>query len=85
VGATLEIELPDGLIARRSWPAHPGCGCHWPPRAEGSHPPSAGVDANVTEALPGDRAADPGVGPHRAAAVSLAGARGQHLPETMGS
>jgi hypothetical protein len=29
--ATLEIELPDGLIARRTWPAHPGCGCHWPP------------------------------------------------------
>jgi bacteriocin biosynthesis cyclodehydratase domain-containing protein len=34
VGATLEIELPDGLIARRSWPAHPRCGCHWPPRSE---------------------------------------------------
>jgi hypothetical protein len=32
-GATLEIELPDGLIARRSWPAHPGCGCHWPPQS----------------------------------------------------
>ncbi|NLT54503.1 MAG: thiamine biosynthesis protein ThiF [Actinomycetales bacterium] len=31
VGATLEIELPDGLISRRPWPAHPGCGCHWPP------------------------------------------------------
>jgi len=30
-GATLEVELPDGLIARRTWPAHAGCGCHWPP------------------------------------------------------
>jgi bacteriocin biosynthesis cyclodehydratase domain-containing protein len=36
VGATLEIELPDGLIARRSWPAHPRCGCHWPPRPAGA-------------------------------------------------
>jgi bacteriocin biosynthesis cyclodehydratase domain-containing protein len=33
VGATLEIELPDGLIARRSWPAHPRCGCYWPPES----------------------------------------------------
>jgi bacteriocin biosynthesis cyclodehydratase domain-containing protein len=31
-GATLEIEPPDGLIARRTWPAHRACGCHWPPR-----------------------------------------------------
>lgn len=30
VGATLEIEPPDGLIARRTWPAHGSCGCHWP-------------------------------------------------------
>lgn len=30
VGATLEIELPDGLVGRRAWPAHPRCGCHWP-------------------------------------------------------
>jgi hypothetical protein len=29
--ATLEVELPDGLISRRDWPAHPACGCHWPP------------------------------------------------------
>lgn len=27
VGATLEIDLPDGLVARRPWPVHPGCGC----------------------------------------------------------
>jgi bacteriocin biosynthesis cyclodehydratase domain-containing protein len=27
VGATLEVELPDGLIARRPWPTHPSCGC----------------------------------------------------------
>jgi bacteriocin biosynthesis cyclodehydratase domain-containing protein len=31
VGATLEVELPDGMICRRPWPAHPSCGCHWPP------------------------------------------------------
>ncbi len=30
VGATLEVELPDGLIALRRWPAHPDCGCAWP-------------------------------------------------------
>jgi bacteriocin biosynthesis cyclodehydratase domain-containing protein len=30
-GATLEVELPDGLVSRREWPAHPRCGCHWPP------------------------------------------------------
>jgi hypothetical protein len=28
LGATLEVELPDGLIARRPWPLHPACGCH---------------------------------------------------------
>ena len=33
-GATLEVELPDGLVSRRSWPAHPRCGCHWPPSPE---------------------------------------------------
>lgn len=31
LAATLEIELPDGLVSRRDWPAHPACGCHWPP------------------------------------------------------
>jgi hypothetical protein len=31
VGATLEVELPDGLTCRRPWPAHPSCGCSWPP------------------------------------------------------
>jgi hypothetical protein len=30
-GATLEIELPDGLVGRREWPAHPRCGCNWSP------------------------------------------------------
>jgi len=30
VGATLEVELPDGLVGRRPWPAHPSCGCSWP-------------------------------------------------------
>jgi hypothetical protein len=27
VGATLEIELPGGLVSRRPWPVHPSCGC----------------------------------------------------------
>jgi bacteriocin biosynthesis cyclodehydratase domain-containing protein len=27
LGATLEVELPDGLISRRPWSAHPGCAC----------------------------------------------------------
>ena len=35
VGATLEVELPDGLACRRDWPAHPACGCHWPPPGDG--------------------------------------------------
>ena len=26
-GATLEVGLPEGLVARRPWPAHPACGC----------------------------------------------------------
>lgn len=30
LGATLEVELPDGLVARRPWPVHPACGCAWP-------------------------------------------------------
>ncbi|MCE0536830.1 TOMM precursor leader peptide-binding protein [Kineosporia rhizophila] len=30
VGATLEVELPDGLVARRPWRMHPACGCAWP-------------------------------------------------------
>jgi hypothetical protein len=33
VGATLEIDLPDGLVARRPWPVHPACGCAWPAAA----------------------------------------------------
>ncbi len=37
VGATLEVDLPDGLVARRSWPVHPRCGCAWP--APGQPPP----------------------------------------------
>ncbi len=40
LGATLEVELPDGLVSRRPWPAHPGCGCTWPPapRPATDHP-----------------------------------------------
>lgn len=29
VGATLTATLPDGLVTRRSWSRHPGCGCSW--------------------------------------------------------
>ncbi|MBI4940207.1 MAG: TOMM precursor leader peptide-binding protein [Actinobacteria bacterium] len=38
-GATLEVELPDGLVTRRPWPAHPQCGCRWPPADEGGDAP----------------------------------------------
>ena len=31
LAATLEVELPDGVTSRRPWPAHPACGCTWPP------------------------------------------------------
>jgi len=34
LGATLEVELPDGLVARRSWPVHPACGCAWSSEVE---------------------------------------------------
>jgi len=27
LGATLEVELPDGLVSRRPWAPHPSCGC----------------------------------------------------------
>ncbi|MCD5313641.1 ThiF family adenylyltransferase [Kineosporia babensis] len=39
LGATLEVELPDGLTARRLWPVHPACGCTWatPPADEASN------------------------------------------------
>jgi hypothetical protein len=39
VGATLEVALPDGLVGRRAWPAHPRCGCHWPPPGGGASLP----------------------------------------------
>lgn len=42
VGATLEVELPDGLTSRRPWPIHPVCGCHWPPSA-----PTSGDEGRV--------------------------------------
>ncbi len=41
IGATLEIDLPDGLVSRRPWPAHPRCGCHWPPAATPGGPNGA--------------------------------------------
>jgi bacteriocin biosynthesis cyclodehydratase domain-containing protein len=27
LAATLEVELPDGLVSRRPWVSHPSCGC----------------------------------------------------------
>lgn len=38
LAATLEIELPEGLVSRRDWPAHPACGCHWPPQRPSTAP-----------------------------------------------
>jgi bacteriocin biosynthesis cyclodehydratase domain-containing protein len=32
VSATLEVELPDGLLGRREWQVHPACGCLRLPR-----------------------------------------------------
>lgn len=31
VDATVEMTLPAGRLRRRSWSAHPSCGCHWDP------------------------------------------------------
>jgi hypothetical protein len=31
LGATLEVQLPDGLVSRRPWTLHPECGCAWQP------------------------------------------------------
>lgn len=39
LGATLEVRLPQGLVRRRRWPAHPECGCRWPPSARVGSPP----------------------------------------------
>jgi hypothetical protein len=33
--AVLELRLPDALPRRRSWGAHPACGCTWPGAAAG--------------------------------------------------
>lgn len=40
--ATLEVELPDGLVTRRTWSAHPECGCARLPVPE---PPDEQPDA----------------------------------------
>lgn len=54
LGATLEIELPDGLVSRRPWPAHPACGCYWPPAVMPTRPPASQVDDDClsTERMP---------------------------------
>jgi hypothetical protein len=77
-GATLEVELPDGLIARRSWPPHPGCGCHWPPQppGTGTEPPTTG-DESVTPRDARAPSAD------QSGAPSPAGARNRPPARTM--
>ena len=51
LGATLEVELPDGLAVRRPWTAHPACGCVWPP----DEPDDAGADPTSSAASPAHR------------------------------
>ena len=65
--ATLEVELPDGLISRRDWPAHPACGCHWPPAAPSTTPPH-------TDDAPSGRA---GTGTRENATVSMRRSTGE--------
>jgi bacteriocin biosynthesis cyclodehydratase domain-containing protein len=52
-GATLECDLPDGLVSRRPWPVHPACGCHWPPQcaAPDSPTPDARAEAGPVTML----------------------------------
>jgi bacteriocin biosynthesis cyclodehydratase domain-containing protein len=77
-GATLEIELPDGLIARRNWPAHPGCGCHWPPHSAGSGSDRSTIrDSTVTARN------SPGLSADHRADQSSAGARIRSATRTM--
>ena len=71
IGATLEIELPDGLVSRRPWPAHASCGCHWP------LPPTRSTPTGTTSA--GTTAAGPpstSIGSAREITSPLAGASG---------
>jgi bacteriocin biosynthesis cyclodehydratase domain-containing protein len=49
MGATLEVELPDGLVSRRPWPAHAACGCHWPPRAAPETGPATVGEASLEQ------------------------------------
>lgn len=37
VGATLTVQLPDGLITRQEWQPHAECGCHWLPLSSATH------------------------------------------------
>jgi len=60
-GATLEIELPHGLAGRRPWPAHPSCGCTWPPAGPPSRDPSTDPSTQPRSTGPGAPArASPG-------------------------
>ncbi len=45
-GATLEVELPDGLVTRRPWPGHAECGCRWPPAETGARTTARGHGAH---------------------------------------
>ncbi len=59
-GATLEIVLPDGLVARRPWTMHPRCGCRWPPsRPAAATEPGVATDAGYN---PGNPVRQPGAG-----------------------
>jgi len=40
VDGTLEISLADGRLRRRSWAAHPACGCRWPSHQAGPLAPT---------------------------------------------
>jgi hypothetical protein len=37
------------LVARRPWPAHPRCGCHWPPSSDPAPHP---LDVPTTPGAP---------------------------------
>jgi hypothetical protein len=58
LGATLEVELPDGLVSRREWPAHAACGCTWPPSAPQGPPPDPRRIAPVEQVRTGGAGSD---------------------------
>jgi len=69
LGATLEVELPDGLVCHRPWPTHPACACSTLP----TRLPPAGLLAG-SPVVPPFAPPAPGRAP---------GARSPHRPATM--